>query len=268
MSSHHINYLCCALTLLFTLGLSSCKTPKDIIYFQDVTSQGVIPIEAKQIVIRPLDRLSIIVNTRDPQVTNLLNLPYVTRQLGSNYGNYYSEGVTAYNVGSNGNIDFPFLGEVHVAGMTRDEAAAMIKGMLIASDIAKEPIVTVNFVNAQIVVLGEVKTPGRYVIDSDDMTILDALGAAGDLTIYGQRECVKVIRKNGDKDETYIVNLLSADELAKSPAYYVQQDDVIYVDPNPTRMRQSTVNGNTVLSSSFWISIASVAITLAALLIR
>ena len=268
MLRHHINYLCCALTLLATFGFSSCKTPKDIIYFQDVQSQTTIPVTSKQIVIKPLDQLSIIVNTRDPQVTDLLNLPYVTRQLGSPEGSKYGQGVTTYNVSAEGNIDFPFLGELHVAGLNRTEAAALIKSQRIAGDIAKEPIVTVTFVNAQVAVLGEVARPGRYDIDSDDMTILDVIGAAGDLTIYGQREHIKVIRKNGDKEDTYIVNLLSADQLAQSPAYYVQQDDLLYVEPNPTRMRQSTVNGNTVLSSSFWISIASVAITLAALLIR
>ncbi|MCH5326536.1 MAG: polysaccharide export protein, partial [Duncaniella sp.] len=88
---------------------------------------------------------------------------------------------------------------------------------------------------------GEVAKPGRYQIDSEDMTILDMLGAAGDLTIYGERSNIKVLRRNGDKQDTYIVNLLSEKDLLNSPVYYVQQDDVIYVEPNPTRIRQSTL---------------------------
>ncbi|MCM1162711.1 MAG: polysaccharide biosynthesis/export family protein [Muribaculaceae bacterium] len=268
MSNKKFNhYLYCAIALLAFLGFSSCKTPKDVAYFQDIQSQMTLPSEQKQLLIRPLDKLNIIVNTRDQQVTDALNLPNVTRQIGM-AGVAQSQGVVPYTVSESGNIEFPFLGEIHVGGMTRLEAAALIKGMLIGADLAKDPIVTVEFVSAKVSVLGEVNQPGRYDIDSDDMTILDVIGAAGDLTIHGQREDVKVIRRNGDKQETYFVNLLSADELAKSPVYYVQQDDVIYVSPNPTRARDASLNGNTVFSTSFWISMASMAITIVAIIVR
>lgn len=268
MSTKYFNYyLCCAVALIASLGFSSCKTPKDVAYFQDLQSQISMPISNGQLKIQPMDKLNIIVNTRDYQVTDALNLPNVTRQIGMN-GVAQSQGVLPYTVNAEGDIDFPFLGLIHVAGMTRSEAAAMIKGMLIGADLAKDPIVTVEFVSAKVSVLGEVKNPGRYDIDTDDMTILDVIGAAGDLTIYGQRDNIKVLRRNGEKQETYFVNLLSAEELSQSPVYYVQQDDVIYVEPNPTRMREASLNGNNVLSTSFWLSMASMAITIVAILVR
>lgn len=140
--------------------------------------------------------------------------------------------------------------------------------MLISKDYVRDPVVTVELTNGIVSVLGEVAHPGSYSIDRDDMTILDALGLAGDLTIYGRREDVKLIRSNGDKQETYIISLLDAQSLRNSPAYFIQQDDVIYVDPNNTRIRQSTINGNTLLTPSFWISLASLATTITALCIR
>lgn len=100
------------------------------------------------------------------------------------------------------------------------------------------------------------------------MTILDALGMAGDLNIQAERESVKVLRTENGEQKTYIVNLLSADEVRNSPAYYLQQEDVIYVEPNPTRIRQSQLNANTILTPSFWISIATLATTVTAIAIR
>lgn len=265
------NALSAFITLLIMLGFSSCRTPKDVVYFQDLGNQTVTPIAKKQLVIKPLDELNIIVNTRDPQVTDMFNMPYVSRQLGlssRNSGYGQSQGVVPYNVDAEGNIMFPIVGTVHVAGLTRTQVAEKIRDLLISQDLAKNPIVTVTILNAHVNVLGEVNSPGAYAISNDDMTLLDALGLAGDLTIQGQRESVKVIRKNGDQTETYVVNLLSGKELAESPAYYVQQDDVIYVEPNNTRIRQSELNANTVLTPSFWVSIASVCITVIALIVR
>ena len=166
-----------------------------------------------------------------------------------------------------GLIDFPLLGEVQVEGMTRLEIAALIKGMLISKDLVRDPVVTVELTNGIVTVMGEVTKPGSYSIDRDDMTILDALGLAGDLTIYGKRQEVKLIRNYGDRQETYIVSLLNAEKLRSSPAFFVQQVDVIYVDPHKTRIRQSTLNGNTFQSTSFWISLASLATTITSLII-
>ena len=110
--------------------------------------------------------------------------------------------------------------------------------------------------------------PGRYNIDKDHLTILDALSQAGDLTIYGKREKVLVLRNENGKQRVYGINLCSADHLYSSPVYYLQQNDVVYVEPNDTKARQSTVNGNNVRSTSFWISLASLLTTISVLIFK
>lgn len=243
-----------------------CKAPENVVYFQDLRpGESEITLPAPlEITVRPEDKISIIVNSRDPQLTDLFNLPYVSRQLGVssryNYNSYSgstSQGVSGYTVDANGDIDFPVLGKIHVAGMRREEIATHIKNELITKNLVKDPVVTVEFMNLCISVLGEVNTPGRFNIDRDRVTILDALSMAGDLTIYGKREKVLVLRQEGDLQRVYGINLTSGEHIYTSPAYYLQQNDVVYVEPNNVKARQSTVNGNNVRSTSFWISLAS-----------
>lgn len=247
------------------LAVPSCSTPKEISYFQDLESvEGQRIGGAKGITVRPKDKISIIVNCKSPELTALFNLPYVTQRLGENsrstISSGYSQGyISGYTVDDRGCVDFPVLGEVHVAGMTREEIASEIKRELREQGQATDAVVTVDFMNLYYQVLGEVARPGRYAIDKDALTILDAIGAAGDLTIYGRRDRVKVLRDEGGRMRTYEVDLCSASDLIASPVYYVRQNDVIYVDPNDVRARQSTVNGNNVRSTSFWISLASLA---------
>ena len=247
------------------LAVPSCSTPKEISYFQDLESVvGQRIGGAKGITVRPKDKISIIVNCKSPELTALFNLPYVTQRLGENsrstISSGYSQGyISGYTVDDRGCVDFPVLGEVHVAGMTREEIASEIKRELREQGQATDAVVTVDFMNLYYQVLGEVARPGRYAIDKDALTILDAIGAAGDLTIYGRRDRVKVLRDEGGRMRTYEVDLCSASDLIASPVYYVRQNDVIYVDPNDVRARQSTVNGNNVRSTSFWISLTSLA---------
>lgn len=176
--------------------------------------------------------------------------------------------MSGYTVDSKGDIDFPVLGMLHVQGMTREEMAAYIKKELQSHDLIKDPVVTVEFMNLSVDVMGEVNRPGRYNIDKDHLTILDALSQAGDLTIYGKREKVLVLRTEEGKQRVYGINLCSADHLYSSPAYYLQQNDVVYVEPNDTKARQSTVNGNNVRSTSFWISLASLLTSIAVLIAK
>ncbi len=251
--------------LPFTLAIFSCSTPRDISYFQDTDSvDGQRISGSKEITVRPKDKISVIVNCKSPELTALFNLPYVTQRLGENsrstIASGYSQGyISGYTVDDRGCIDFPVLGEVSVAGMTRDQVAAEIKRELREQGQATDAVVTVDFMNLYYQVLGEVAKPGRYAIDKDAVTILDAIGTAGDLTIYGRRDRVKVLRDENGKMRTYEVDLCSASDLISSPAYYIRQNDVIYVDPNDVRARQSTVNGNNVRSTSFWISLTSLA---------
>lgn len=263
----------CLLLAACAALLSSCATPKEVVYFQDL-QQGdgtLAAVQAKEIRVRPDDKISIIVNSRDPQLTDLFNLPYVSRQLGqtlrsvtSTYGQ--SQGVSGYTVDSDGNIDFPVLGKIHVEGMTREEIGRCIKDELIGQDLVKDPIVTVEFMNLTVSVMGEVAKPGRYAIERDRITILDALSMAGDLTIYGRRDAVMVQRMEGDTLQVYELNLVSGQDVYNSPAFYLQQNDLVYVAPNDVKVRESTVNGNNIRSTSFWISLGSLLTSVAVLI--
>lgn len=254
-------------------ALSSCGSSKQVVYFQDLKpgeTEIKLP-EVKAITIRPEDKISIIVNSRDPQLTDLFNLPIVSRQLGQslrngvNY-NGTNQGISAYTVDSNGEIDFPVLGKIYVSGMKRDEIAECIKNELVKENLVKDPVVTVEFANLCVSVLGEVNNPGRFSIDRDRLTVLDALSMAGDLTIYGNRNKVMVLRQEGDVQRVYGLDLTSGNHVYTSPAYYLQQNDVVYVEPNAVKARQSTVNGNNVRSTSFWISLASLLTSVAILI--
>lgn len=258
------------------LGLVACSTPARITYFQDLrpgeSEQQVVA--ATEIKVRPGDKLSIIVNSRDPQLTQLFNLPYVTQQIGrgststSSSSNATSQGVSGYTVDEEGRIDFPVLGKIEIAGKNREEIAAFLKEELLAKNLVKDPVVTVEYMNLCISVLGEVASPGRYSIDRDKVTLLDAISMAGDLTIYGKREKVLVLREENGVQRVYGVNLCSAEHLYTSPVYYLRQNDVVYVEPNNVRARQATVNGNNVRSTSFWISLASLLTTIAVLVFK
>ncbi len=274
MKRYPLFYALCLLMTGLAL-LSSCNASKEVVYFQDMRpgeSEIKMP-EVKSILVRPEDKISIIVNSRDPQLTDLFNLPYVSRQLGQSsftggMTRGTSQGVSGYTVDANGEIDFPVLGKIKVAGLQREDIAKYIKQELISRNLVKDPVVTVEFMNLCISVMGEVNTPGRFSIDRDRVTILDALSMAGDLTIYGNRSKVMVMRQEGDTQRVYGVNLTSGAHVYSSPVYYLQQNDVVYVEPNHVKARQSTVNGNNVRSTSFWISLASLLTSVAILIVN
>jgi polysaccharide export outer membrane protein len=256
--------------------LASCATPADIAYFQDVNDRtDLTPAQVQTIRFKPMDQISVIVNSRDPQVTAMFNLPYYAKRLGENQTligatgvSSSSQGISGYTIDSDGEIDFPVIGKIQVAGLTREQAEDHIKELLIESRQIKDPVVTVEYMNLAYTVLGEVTKPGRYKIDRDRFTLMDALGLAGDLTINGQREDVTLVRHGAKGDEVFKLNLLDTQALYASPAFYVQQGDIIYVTPNDKRRRESTINGNNVRSTSFWISIASLATSVALLVFR
>jgi len=255
-------------TVAATMMFTGCGTPKNITYFQN--DESVMQIaQANPIKLKPEDKLSIVVKSKDPIVSDLFNLGIYTSRYGTNgqqvgsgtqIGTFRpgtNDGVAYYTVDPSGSIDFPVLGKLNVAGMTRSELAGYIKGELMGRDLVKDATVTVEFVNTGVNVMGEVLNPGRYDINRDHLTVLDAIALAGDLTINGQRENVKVVREENGQAKIYTVDLTDLDKLVKSPVYSLQQNDVIYVEPNDFRKRQTTVNGNNALSTGFWISVAS-----------
>ena len=242
--------------------LAACSTPKNITYFQDTEQAEGAQIEAlKNIILQPNDMISIIVNAKTAELSALFNLPYTAQRLGQNTNSFISGSsnayVSGYTIAQDGTIDFPTLGRIKIAGMTRTEVAQTIKDELRNQGQVNDAVVTVEFMNLYFQVLGEVNRPGRYPIGKDGMTVLDAISTAGDLSIQGTRENVKLLRNENGQQKTYSLDLTSTRSLIYSPAYYIHQDDVIYVEPNDVRKRQSTVNGNNIRSTSFWFSLAS-----------
>ena len=245
--------------------LGSCATPK-VAYFQDVQ-----PEKAEQVLnrldirVRPEDKISILVSSKDPLLVSLFTLSGVSSSgsAGGSQGN-----APGYTVDKNGDIDFPVLGSVHVAGMTREEIASYIKKELMDKNLVKDPIVTVEFQNLTVSVLGEVSKPGRYNIDKDRLSLLEAISMAGDLTVFGKRDNVMVQREENGKKVLYQVDLNSGLDLYASPVYYLQQNDIIYVEPNSMKARQATVNGNNVRSATFWLSLASLLVTITVLIVK
>lgn len=266
------------LAVLPALMFMACHTPKNIAYFQDAEALKTMSNpEAHTFKLRPGDKINIVVNSKDARLEQLFSLtaPSFRNTIGatstattvSGKSTTSSYQTIAYTVSDEGNIDFPVLGEVKVEGMTRQQVASTIKQKLIAEDLVKDPVVTVEYVNLSVSVLGEVTRAGRFDIVRDYYTVLDAISQAGDLTINGQRENVMVMRKEGDQQKVYTINLCSMEDMLKSPAFYLQQDDVVYVTPNDKRKRESTVSGNAVLTPSFWISVTSLLSTITAVVL-
>lgn len=256
--------------LLGVMLFSSCNPQKNVTYIQDTENMMKLRASYEQnIVLKPEDQVFIIVSCRDPQISAMFNLPYYTNRIGgvesfssSNFTiNSYSSAnsVVGYTVDNEGTIDFPILGKIPVAGLRRQEVAELVKQKLIESNQIKDPVVTVEYMNLGVAVLGEVARPGRFRIDRDHFSIFDALSMAGDLNINGKRQNITVLRHTLDGDQVYKVDLTSGKEIYKSPAFYIQQGDVVYVAPTSKRARESSVNGNTIRSASFWVSIASLA---------
>lgn len=256
------------LLIAYTL-LASCNTAKKVVYLQDVQLEKPQAISSNpSITVQPRDMISIVVSSKDPQLATLFNLPRVQgiAGRGETNSNQTTE-LSGYTVDNDGRIDFPVLGSIHIAGFNRKQIASCIKELLMADNLVKDPIVTVDFLNLGISVMGEVAKPGRFSINKDQVSLLEALSQAGDLTIFGKRDGVYVIREQKGQRTTYKVDLKSVD-LFSSPIYYLQQNDIVYVEPNKVRANQSTVNGNTVQSVSLWISITSLLTTLGVLIFK
>lgn len=249
--------------ILFTVTLlTACKTPKNITYLQDVNVN--VPIQTQtdgSIRFQPGDKLSIYVHSRDEKLTALFNL-------SPNISSSSSSQQYAYTVDEKGEINFPVLGMVKVQGLTRIEVARTIEDLLINNDLCKDPVVTVEFYNMSFSVLGTVSGAGVKQITKDKITLLDAIAMASDLQIDGKRKNVLVMRQEGDKQVPYRVDLTSAESIYNSPVYYIQQNDVVYVEPNNKHKRNANVMGNTAYQPSFWMSLASFVAAMVAIVIK
>lgn len=259
-------------TLFIAIFLLNCGTRKDIVYLQNISNNTEwLQAKEQRITLTPLDKISIVVSSKDPELSSIFNLAVAAYRIGTPGGQSSlnpNQQVSLYTVGPQGEIHFPILGEIQVGGLTREQTASKIQRELRERALIKDPIVTVEFANLGFSILGEVNRPGRQFVDRDKLTLLDAISMAGDLTIHGKRENILVIREEGDKRHFYRVDLRSPETLYSSPAYYIQQNDIIYVEPNSMRSRQSTVNGNSLISASFWMSLASLGTTITLFLLR
>ena len=252
--------------LMVVLLLNGCSSAKKVAYFQNIdtlslaASAGLYDAH-----IMPKDELTITVVTSDPEASRPFNLS-VQNTLG-NGGNLSSGSgaLLTYLVDNSGNIDFPVVGKLHVAGMTKTECEKLI-GEKVAPYLSNEehPVVTVNMSSYRITVAGEVTSPKVVPVTTQKMSVLEALAQAGDLTIYGRRDNVLLIRETATgQKEVHRLNLNDAN-IINSPYYYVQQNDYIYVEPNGVKSKNSAIGSSTTL----WFSFVSILTSVASLLVN
>ncbi|BAO77462.1 polysaccharide biosynthesis/export family protein [Winogradskyella sp. PG-2] len=230
------------ISILAIVMSTSCASRKNIVYFQDEPlEEGVLMSEPKQLLYKPDDILTINVSALDPDTVKPFNLPVITNNTTSLTSAQGQLQIQTYLVDYDGNIEFPVLGTIKVEGLTRTELTSFLVEKI--STMVNDPIVNVRLANFTITIIGEVSNPGTFTIQDERITLLEALGLANDLTIYGQRKNVKLIREvNGEKKFAYVD--LTSVNVVNSPVYYLQQNDVIYVEPNNAKVRSSTYNQN------------------------
>ena len=243
--------------------IAGCTAYKNVPYMQDselYDLQESLPMyDAK---IMPKDLLTITVNTTDPEAAAPFNLTVQTSANATRSTSLTSQAsLQQYLVSNEGSIDFPVLGTLHVSGLTKSEAENLIREKL--GDYLKEtPIVTVRMTNYKISVLGEVANPGMFTINNEKVNIFEALALAGDLTIWGMRDNVKLIREDADGKRNIISLNLNKSDILTSPYYYLQQNDIIYVTPNKMKAKNSDIGQST----SLWFSGTSILISLVSMI--
>ena len=252
--------------LLGVVVLASCASQKRVIYLQDTQADEQIKIaQDYQIRIKPLDRLTVVVNSRDPELAAPFNTSTSLNSLtGTPLSTYSSNSASLQirTVDENGDLDMPIIGPIQCKGKTRSELAQEIADKIREGGYISDPTVNIQFADMKISVIGEVARPGQYDITNDRISLLDALSLAGDLTIYGVRSDVKVIREENGVRTTASLDLTSQD-IYDSPYFYLQQNDVIYVKPNKYRAQAGEISQN----RSFYISLISTAVSVATLIV-
>jgi len=252
------NYRVIFLFLVIAIA-SSCVPKKDITYFKDLQTpnQGNIENVSKFVepTIQPDDILSINVFTLNPQTGAVVNQAAATPTLGGNSNGAVATQSTGFLVDRNGEIELSLIGKIKVAGLTTYEARELIREKV--SVEYKKANVQLRFANFKVTILGEVNTPAPYTFPNEKVTILDALSSAGDLTIYGRRDNVLIVRYYNGKRETARLDLGSS-EIFNSPFFYLKQNDFIYVEPN--KAKASANNADQVQTLGIITSITTVLI--------
>lgn len=251
--------------LLLPLLMTACGSSKNVAYMQNLdefkNDQPGVLYDAR---IMPKDVLTITVNTVNPSAAQPFNLSVASVMTQSNSQLASQPTLQSYLVDNEGNIDFPIVGTLKVVGLTKSEAESMIKQKIQPYMAESEnPIVTVRMSSFSISVLGEVNNPGNFTVSREKINVLEALARAGDLTIYGVRDKVKLIREDAmGKKQIYMLNLNDAN-IVNSPYYYLQQNDILYVEPNKARAQNSNIGNMTTL----WLSSTGILVSIATLLV-
>ncbi len=250
--------------LVVSMIMAGCGSTKDVAYFKNSKD---IDLSNSQYLydarIMPKDQLTITVSTVDQNAALPFNLTVPTPYTAQSRSSYSQAMLQMYLVDNEGNVNFPIIGTIHVGGLTKSEAEQMIQEKIKPyMSETENPIVTVRMPGYQITVMGEVTRPGTFTVSREKITILEALAQAGDLTIYGVRNNVKLIREDAQgRKAIYELNLNDAN-IINSPYYYLQQNDVVYVTPNKVKAQNSSVGSMT----SLWFSATSILISLTSLL--
>lgn len=256
------------LAAVAVLAVTSCSTPKNVAYIQNSDSIDYAKSEfLYDARIMPKDILTITVNTVNPEASAPFNLVVSTALNTSGEGRSIGSqrALQTYLVDNNGCIDFPVVGKLQVGGLTKSMCEKLIHDKIQRYMNAEEnPIVTVRMSNYKISVIGEVNRPGMFTVGNEKINIFEALAQAGDLSIYGVRDRVKLIRENAKgRKEIHTINLNDAN-IVNSPYYYLQQNDVVYVEPNQVKARNSAIGTSTTI----WISVTGALVSLASLIVN
>ncbi|MCI6617889.1 MAG: polysaccharide biosynthesis/export family protein [Prevotella sp.] len=248
------------------LLVTGCTGSKKVAYFQNIdqvslaSSRGLF--DAK---IMPKDMLTITVNTTDPAAAAPFNLS-VSNTVGTS-GQLSSGGgsLQGYLVDNTGKINFPVIGQVHVAGMTKTQCQDLIREKIAPYMAEREnPIVTVRMSSYRVTVTGEVNSPGVIPVTTEKMSVIEALAQAGDLSIYGRRDNVLLIREDATGEKSYHRLNLNDANLINSPFYYLQQNDILYVEPNGVKAKNSGIGSSTTI----WFSFIGIVTSVASLLVN
>lgn len=251
------------LPILLVACLASCTSYKSVPYMQNVDA---VTLEQKPLYdakIMPKDLLTITVNCTDPEVALPFNLTIQTAYSIKSTSTYSSPMLMTYLVDNEGSIDFPVLGRLKVGGLTKTEAENMIREGL-KPYINEVPIVTVRMANYKISVLGEVAHPGTFTVSNEKVNIFEALALAGDMTVWGVRNDVKLIREDANGERMVVSLNLNDANIINSDYYYLQQNDVVYVTPNKVKARNSDIGSAT----SLWFTAGSMLVSIASLLVN
>ncbi len=257
--------------LIYLIGVVtlaiSCSQAKNIVYMGGIDkNETTVSSDSYAYTIKSKDLLSISVVSSEPEASKRYNLITPQISMADESINFlYSQPVLQnYLVDEEGNINFPSFGPIHVSGLKKQELIQLLESKLKPFFINELPIITIRVLNFSVNILGEVRNPGKFVSTNERMTIFDGLAMAGDMTIYGMRDRVKVIREteNGDK-KIYNVNL-SNKSIFSSPVYFLEQNDIVYVEPNKTKANSSLygeAENYRISSLSILISLATLAVT-------